>query len=585
MDSSPRLTRSTVVAPLLIILGALILRGWQLSERTFYWDDLVIPARFRDTGLWVPYDGHLMPGSAAVQIAVDALAPLQWWLPAVLILVATAAAGALWWLLLGRLTHSPGIRLLGLTAIVFSPFLGIASGWWSAGVNALAWQLTAAGVGLLLLRPTATWWHSLAATAALASGLLMTEKALSVVPALIGVAVILRLRGQRIPALPFLAPAALTAGWVALYLHLSGHVSQSTGPGLDDLTGAVGSAVLPGILGGPWTWDRWNPSPAFATTPVTLRIAVIVIVVTLVVIFLFRTRRRLVAAVGALVVSVGYLAIILLLLQSGRSGDGASDLLARGMHYYVDWWTVTVLALVAVSADELRPRQDTTSSWFSSASNPLPVVMVVAFIVSSVFSTATWVHTWDDDPSRDYLPTLREAADDPDNALLDQNMPLEILTPLVNPYNSAGNVAGSLDGISDITSTPRIITPDGDLVDAHVLDNSHSEQGEEPDCGIRVEQGRPQIIQVDPALPFGDWTWEFNATADQPVNVMLTTPNGLEDESAWRSRAVSVPVETELSSRWVNLSGGGGTIMAEVDGPPGSHVCVGAGAVGPLVPD
>ena len=28
-----------------------------------------------------------------------------------------------------------------------------------------------------------------------------------------------------------------------------------------------GAAVLPGALGGPWTWDRWNSSPAFPTTP------------------------------------------------------------------------------------------------------------------------------------------------------------------------------------------------------------------------------------------------------------------------------------------------------------------------------
>lgn len=69
------------LTPVVITVAVLVLRGWQLSQRSFYWDDLVIPARFRDTGLWVPYDGHLMPGSAAVQILADSVAPLQWWLP------------------------------------------------------------------------------------------------------------------------------------------------------------------------------------------------------------------------------------------------------------------------------------------------------------------------------------------------------------------------------------------------------------------------------------------------------------------------------------------------------------------------
>lgn len=239
----------SLAAPALLLALAVILRGWQLSQRTFYWDDLVIPARFRDAGLWTPYDGHLMPGSAALQIAADTIDPLQWWLPATVTIAATVAAGVLWWLVLGRLTRAPWIRLLAFTALVFSPFLGIASGWWSAGVNALSWQITTATVALLLLRTRVTWLHTLAASAVLVAGLLMTEKALTVAPALIAVVVVLRFGGRRLPLLPWLAPAVITAGWAVLYLQLAGRVPENAGPGLDDLSGAVGSSVLPGIVG------------------------------------------------------------------------------------------------------------------------------------------------------------------------------------------------------------------------------------------------------------------------------------------------------------------------------------------------
>ncbi|MGO3362740.1 MAG: hypothetical protein ACTIL2_09895 [Corynebacterium sp.] len=586
-------------APFIVTGAVILLRAWQLSQRTFYWDDLVIPAKFRDDGLWAPYDGHLMPGSAAVQIAADTLAPLQWWLPLLLTLGATVVAAALWWRLLGRLADghggAPAIHLLAFTALMFSPFLGIASGWWSAGVNALAWQITAAGVGLLLLRPRdrktppprAPWWPTVAASCVLLLGLLMTEKALSVVPALIGVAVVLRLAGRRVPALPFIAPALLTAGWAILYLQLAGRVSQDAGPGLDDIPGALGASVLPGVLGGPWSWDRWNPSPSFPTTPVPLQIGAAVVVASLAVAFvvwMWRTRRGWVPATAALILSAGYLGVIVTLLQGGRSGEGATDLLARGMHYYADWWAVTVLALVAAAGAAGSAGVTGHGESRTRATRVVAPVLASAFAVSSVASSITWVSSWSSDETGDYLAALRDSAGDPGNPLLDQNMPLEVLTPLVNPYNTAGKVAESLGGVADHTTEPRIITPSGDVVGAEVMEASRSAQGEAPDCGTRVDGGRPQIIDMDPALPFGDWTWEFTATADQPVTVVLTTPNGLEDESAWRSRAIEVPVDEELTTQWVNLAGGGGTIMVEVDGPPGSHVCVGSGAVGPLLP-
>ena len=57
------------------VLGGLlvVLRCVQVSQRTLYWDDLVIPAKFSPlsfTGLFRLYDNHLMPGSALVQALV-----------------------------------------------------------------------------------------------------------------------------------------------------------------------------------------------------------------------------------------------------------------------------------------------------------------------------------------------------------------------------------------------------------------------------------------------------------------------------------------------------------------------------------
>ncbi|MGP9724605.1 hypothetical protein ACT3SZ_11385 [Corynebacterium sp. AOP40-9SA-29] len=556
--------------PVLILAALLGLRGWQLSQRTFYWDDLVIPPSFRDSGLWAPYDGHLMPGSAALQVAVDSLAPLQWWLPCVVTLAATALAAVLWWILLGRLTERWGLRVLGFTALVFSPFLGAATGWWSAGVNALAWQLTAAGVGLALTASRGVVLRTTLATLVLLGGLLMTERALTVVPAVLAVALVLRLRrGPSGDRLVLVVPALLTLAWAGVYLAVVGRGDGGgDAPGLHGVTSALGSSVLPGVFGGPWSWDRWNPSPAFSTTPSLVQVILAVLLAALLVWTLVRARRRPAASIAALAASCGYLLVVLLLLREGRTGDGASDLLARGMHYYADWWTVTVVLVVAAAPVLAR-------TWTAA-------LAAVLFALSSTVSTVTWVSAWSDDETAAYLAGVRQAASeaqDVGTVLLDQNTPLEVLTPLMSPYNRVGALAA---GVGDVSTAPTVVLPDGRVAEAEVLDISRSAQGDVPDCGVRVDAGQPQIITVEPALPFGDWTWEFTATADQELTVQLSTPNGLEDEAQWRARAVDVDVDTDLVTRWVNLSGGGGTIMAEIDGPPGSHMCVGAGAVGAL---
>lgn len=587
------------LTPVVIAVAVLVLRGWQLSQRTFYWDDLVIPARFRDTGLWVPYDGHLMPGSAAVQILTDAVAPLQWWLPVAITVAATALTAFLWWRLLGHVTDRRLPRTIAFTAIMFSPFLGTASGWWSAGVNALAWQIAAAGVGIIVLSTPARSGlrtaaaRSLAASAVLLVGLCMTEKALSVVPALFMVALVLRGCGRRLALAVYTLPGALTGGWAVLYLVLVDRAPDAFSPGLDGVTTALGSSVLPGVLGGPWSWDRWNPSPAFSTTSGAVQVAAALVVVGLVAVYLVHVRGRIISGLAALAGSAGYLVVILLLLREGRTGEGSTDLLARGMHYYADWWAVTVLLLVSAVAGAHRPTPQRTGSGGSAdrtkPNTAVAAVVCLLFIISSTVSTVSWVSAWSGDETDAYLAGVRQAVGSAQSSgipLPEQNTPLEVLTPLMSPYNTVGAVAGRLHGGDDIgavTTNPRVVTPDGRVVDAAVLDIARSTAGDSPDCGVRVEAGQPQIITVDPALPFGDWTWEFTATADQPVTVGLSTPNGLEEESQWRARTVDVEVGTDLVTRWVNISGGGGTILAEIDGPPGSHVCVGAGAVGPLL--
>lgn len=574
-----------LLTPALLIL-ALVLRGGQLAHRSFYGDDLVIPARFRVSGLWVPYDGHLMPGSAAVQIAADALAPLQWWLPALLILVATALSALLWWRTLSvwpATAARPVLRTTALVALVFSPFLMVGSGWWSAALTALSWQLTAAAVILIQVRTSR--WGVLASSALMCGvlliGLLMTERVLTVVPAVLVLTVLAgQFRWRR-----WVAPVLLTVAWAALYLGLGGLTppDRDAPPGdgvASGIVDALRTTLLPGAVGGPWTWERWGTSHPFPTTPVGLQVIAAVLVAAAVAVVVRRTGLR--RALPTFLFPLAYLAVILLLLAVGRGGSGSSDVLVRGLHYWSDWWTVAVLSVTVGLAGAAGPARPVRLP-----GSLLRCAPAALFLCSSVVATATWTHAWHDDPAADYLAGLRRTVAD-GTPFLDQPVPLEILTPLNHPWNRISRVAGSLapaGGTATVTDRPVIIGLDGRPVPAEVSPRAHSDAGPVPGCGTRVEVGHPQLVNVFPALPYDDWTWEFNAVASAPVTVTLSTPNGLEDEASWRSRAVDVPVGTTLEQRWVTLDGGGGTVLVEIHGAaPGTHLCLGAGAVGSTVP-
>lgn len=256
-----------------VALLSLLVRGFQLSQRTFYWDDFLIPATFSGGSLgdyFASYDGHLMPASALVQVLAHRIAPLSWWLPATVLMLLSVLAAALWAKVCMQLTgHS--LATLGLyTALLFSPFLMDAAGWWSAGINALAWQIGMAGFMVCLLSaptsPKALLRYSVFATGFLFIALLFTEKALTIVPAALALAVLAGMARRDIARF-FAAPGALFVIWSLLFLTLSPLPNeQSSHQSLwSALPNSLFTTVIPGALGGPLSWDRWSPSSTFST--------------------------------------------------------------------------------------------------------------------------------------------------------------------------------------------------------------------------------------------------------------------------------------------------------------------------------
>lgn len=603
--SSSRETNTTciTITAAALIVAATVIRAIQVSQRTLYWDDLIIPAYFGDFSptspstwgvLFRSYDGHIMPASAALQWATQHLAPLRWWLPALIIIVATAGCGWLWWRVAVALRGRSISALVTLTFLLFSPFLMAAAGWWSTAVNALAWQAGMAGVTLCVLaarptpspRPTATvatrsiLAATITFTAIALAGLLFTEKALSLIPAAFVIALLVRLPRRQWSL--FVLPGALWVLWLVLYLRLS-EIPDTHNP--ESITGALPGAVfralIPGMLGGPLWWERWRPSTAFAATPLAWSIISAVVVAVVVVVWLRRDpRTRLVA----LVAIVGYAAALLIALVTARAGAQSSGVLTLNLHYYTDWFAFAVVAVAACPPAPAGAQSPSVRRHTRRV--PYSVVGVSLFVLISVLSTATWVWAWRDDPTKAYLANLRQSVYVDRQPLLDQTVPLEVLLPFTEPYNHVSTVTG-VPAVSAIDE-PTMIGESGRVVDAGIMAVASNEQspgeGIEPGCGVRIMAGEQRVIPLSGALPFGEWTWQLNAAATAPLEVRITTPNGLETLEDAEARATTVQVGTDLRPQWVRVSGGGGLIALRVSGPAGASLCVGQGEIGPFVP-
>ncbi|WP_042379390.1 hypothetical protein [Corynebacterium resistens] len=646
----------------LLTVGA---RAFQLSQRGLFWDDLVIPAfysGFNPVGspppatdgsgtsgktsaftppatsdapnqfsaeqlstaigksapnadssllerLFSPYDGHLMPGSGAVQLAVAHVAPLSWWLPAVSILLTTMVTTALWYVVVRRAIHlgaSPRVALVIFAGLCTSPFLSAAAGWWSASLNALAWQLAAAAIALVGLRPAIRPRTMMVSFVAIQLGaLLFTEKALSLI-AVTALVVWARVQRERRPQLfaLLIGPFMLTVGWAALYLSV---VDFHTAEGGFAVTSAIPKAlvtvIIPGMLGGPWVWDRWHPGSPFGNLPLGVGLIVTTLVLATLTLAGWRsvrsrakiTRRVFWTCSCVAGSSLAYLAVVLVFMIRARTSSGTTDLLPRTAHYYADWWTFTLIAVLvaAIVLSGLSGRsQDFSVRRPTPHPSPFavglgPTIAATLLAISASVSTVTWTVAWRDDPTGQYLSNLQRTVVSPHAKglvppLLNQPARIDVLNPLLHPYNSVNALTGI--PVATHTTQPKVVNANGELVDAGVLKVASNKQGSDPQCGTRITAGQPKLVMLDQPLAFGDWTWEFNAAATSDTNVRITMPNGLQSSSEVAKRAVTVPVGTKPETRWVRLNGVGGTIAVTVVGSPGTSVCLGQGAIGPLLP-
>lgn len=582
-----------------LIAAQLVVRAVVAFGGYFYWDDLILIGRAGTHDLLSPaylfddHDGHVMPGAFLLAGALSRIWPLQWAAPAVslvvLQLLASLALLRALWVILG---WRP-LLLVPLTFALFCPLGLPAFAWWAAALNslpmcaALAWVCADA----ILLARTEYRRYALTGTLAYAGGLLFFEKA-AVIP-FVAFSVVALLRyvsdGQWVGALAqtwragtrlWTSTLLVTAGWIAVYLAVVNQKRWSFDLDMtrDLLVRSITHGIVASLAGGPWDWARWAPASPWAVPGPAVMTLGWLVLASLLAVSLARKQRL----VAVWLVAAGYAAACQVPIYLMRSSAFTALELAQTLRYLAD--LVVVLAILgAVGLCAPNRARNGWSRWLdaSPARAAAVAALTVAFTASSLYSTATFLSRWRDDPARSYLQNARHALAaaraESDAPLLDQEVDPLVLQRVVHPENLASHLFALVRDrpeFASATTQLRVLTSAGTLSDAQVTWVRSIVAGPVPRCGYLVQPDLPVTLELDGPLLPADWTAEINYLANVDGSITLSLSDGPD---------VRVRVRPGLNRVYVRLPGAGYNVAARAD-TAALSVCIASGPLGYVAP-
>lgn len=564
----------------------------------FYWDDLILIGKAGTHNLLAPsylfddHDGHVMPGAFLLAGTIIRLAPLDWTWPAVSLLVLQLLASLALLRALHVILGWRPVLLIPLAFALFTP-LGVPGfAWWAAALNslpmlaALAWVCADA---ILLVR-TGKQRYAVTGVLVYLGGLLFFEKA-AVIPfvAFAVAALLCHVTGDRSLASAlatvwraglrlWIAALALTAAWVALYLAVVNQQRWSSDLGMTGqlLLRSITHGIVPGLAGGPWHWDRWAPASPWATPPPPVMALGWLVLAAILAVSLVRKER-----IGPVwVIAVGYAVACQVPIYLMRSSKQTALELAQTLRYLPD--LVVVLALLAAVA-LCAPNRRTAPRWLDASPKRTAVAAVLAalFVTSSLYSTATFLTSWRDNPAQPYLRNARAALAQAhaasDAPLLDQEVDPLVLQRVAAPENLASHLFALLRDrpeFAPATTQLRMFDRAGRLIEARVTWVRTIAPGPMPRCGYFAQPDKPARLVLDGPLLPADWTVELNYLANSDGSMTLKMTQGPE---------VKVPVHPGLNRVFARLPGAGDAITVRAN-TTALALCIASGPVGFLAP-
>ncbi|MCX2929055.1 hypothetical protein ORI20_02120 [Mycobacterium sp. CVI_P3] len=581
-------------AAVVLIAVQLIVRAVLAFGGYFYWDDLILVGRAGTQDLLSPsylfddHDGHVMPGAFLVAGVITRLAPLVWAWPAaslvVLQLVASLSVLRTLYVILG---WRP-VLLIPLCFALLTP-LGIPGfAWWAAALNSLPMLAAMAWVcadAILLVR-TGNRRYAITGMVVYFGGLLFFEKS-AVIPfvAFAVAALLYHVQGEAAAVRTVLrrglrlwAPAlTLTAAWVVVYLLVVDHRRWSSDLAMtwDLLRRSVTHGIVPGLIGGPWQWQRWAPASPWAVPPVSAMVLGWLALAAVVVVSLLRKQR-----IGPVwLVAAGYAVACQIPIYLLRSSKFTALELAQTLRYFPD--LVIVLTLLAAVGFCAPNRVGSVWLNVSRTRTAVAACAVLAFAASSLYSTSTFLTSWRDNPAQPYLQNairgLAQARASSSAPLLDQEVDPLVLQRVAYPENLASHMFALIRNrpeFSKSTTQLRMLDTSGRLVDANVTWVRTIVVGPVPGCGYFAQPDTAVRMPLDGPLLPAEWTAEINYLANSEGSMLMSLTEGPETK---------VAVHPGLNRVFVRLSGAGDAITVRA-ATAALSLCLASGPVGYLAP-
>ena len=265
----------TIAALALIAIQLLwkaeFLSNFYFRDDDFHFTELSLQSPLNWTYLSYVGSGHFHPGVLAIIWLVGRIAPYNWDAASAITLVLLAISSLAAWRVLRALIGDRPAILIPLALYLVTPLTMPNDSWWQSGIESLPLQ---AAVFLALLAHchyvrTGQFMYAVAAAAWLIVGLAFFEKALVIPVLLFGVTAGFLVQGPILSSTRqaltrywrgWVLYAGLTLAYVAVLVTA---LSKSTvTPGAPtSLTNAlvfagdlIKETLLPGLLGGPWSW-------------------------------------------------------------------------------------------------------------------------------------------------------------------------------------------------------------------------------------------------------------------------------------------------------------------------------------------
>jgi hypothetical protein len=521
----------------IMIITQLAWRADIASRGYLVGDDFILSTHAAGSGLTADYvlkmfNNHLLPGPMLIMWFLTRATELAYWPYAVLLILGQALVSIAFYRLL-RLLFKPGWGvLIPLVVLLFSPLTLEATSWWVVGMSQLPIQLAvilAVGAHVKYVRSHRAR-HLVTLALSMALGLFFGEKALLIGPLLLVLTACAFTSGGVIRSLTrtvrrhwpsWVVVTAVSAGYLALYL------SRSTS-GLREPTSVwevltfvrqlVGSTLIPGLFGGPWTWLDAGDGPPVTNPPhVLLWLAWAAFLGLVAITVLMRPR-----AIRAWVPLAVYLALVAILLGATRLGgtvfSGAAGLAPRYVGDVVVVAAICIgIAILGLAGDLADPASTSPWMWPPVLREPGPlavgllvaVMALTALGVGAAESSARFADDWALKHSRDYLDTAvaELAKAPPQTVFFDQPVPEDIVSGLSAPDNLQSHF------FLPLSSRPVFVTEAenpsmfdaGGHIRAMRVDGPSTPQGPEPGCGYKLAGG--QTMRLSLTKPVFDWPW------------------------------------------------------------------------------